>query len=88
VWIYGITSVLAIIFGLVARRQIKERNETGDGMAIAGIVLGILGVIGAIIVVIIIATVVDDIEDYEDFQDFNMIRAAALYVKGSLVGLL
>lgn len=78
-WIWGITSVLAIIFGLIARRQIKERNESGDGMAIAGIVLGILGVIGAIVLIIVLATVADDLDDYEDFEDFDMIRASAIY---------
>lgn len=68
--------MLAIIFGLIARRQIKERDETGDGMAIAGIVLGILGVVGTVVMIIIFAAVVDDLEEYEDFQ---MIRLAALF---------
>ena len=99
VWIWGVTSVLAIIFGLIARRQIKERNETGDGMAIAGIVLGILGVVGAVILIIVFATVVDDLEDFEQYEDFNTIRlgarfaaesalSAAAAVKSSLSGLL
>ena len=99
VWVWGVTSVLAIIFGLIARRQIKERNETGDGMAIAGIVLGIVGVVGTIILIIVFAAVVDDLEDFEQYEDFNMIRAGASFagqkvlsavaaVKGSLIGLL
>ncbi|WP_172639426.1 DUF4190 domain-containing protein [Streptomyces tailanensis] len=44
VWIYWIGSVLALIFGYVARKQIKERHEGGGGMATAGIVLGWVGV--------------------------------------------
>ena len=44
VWIYWIGSVLALVFGYVARSQIRERGEGGDGMAIAGIVLGWIGV--------------------------------------------
>jgi hypothetical protein len=40
VWIYWITSILALIFGYVARSQIRQRGQAGDGMAIAGIVLG------------------------------------------------
>jgi len=40
VWLYWIGSVLALVFGYVARRQIRERGDNGDGMAIAGIVLG------------------------------------------------
>lgn len=43
-WIYWIGSVLALVFGYVARRQIRENNQAGDGMAIAGIVLGWVGV--------------------------------------------
>jgi hypothetical protein len=44
VWIYWLGSVLALVFGYVARKQIRERGESGDGMAIAGIVLGWVGV--------------------------------------------
>jgi Domain of unknown function (DUF4190) len=31
---------LAIVFGHMAKKQIKERNEEGDGLATAGLVLG------------------------------------------------
>lgn len=44
VWIYWIGSILALIFGYRARKQIRERNEGGGGMATAGIVLGWVGV--------------------------------------------
>jgi hypothetical protein len=43
-WIYWIGSILALVFGYIARGQIRERGEAGDGMAIAGIVLGWVGV--------------------------------------------
>jgi hypothetical protein len=33
-------AVLAVIFGHVARGQIKQRGEGGGGMAIAGLVMG------------------------------------------------
>ncbi|MQM24561.1 DUF4190 domain-containing protein [Glycomyces albidus] len=36
--------VLGLIFGLIAKRQMAERNEGGDGFATAGIVLGWIGV--------------------------------------------
>ncbi|TYP81338.1 DUF4190 domain-containing protein [Blastococcus xanthinilyticus] len=44
VWIYWIGSILALVFGYVAKQQIRERGEAGDGMATAGIVLGWVGV--------------------------------------------
>jgi hypothetical protein len=43
-WIYWIGSILALVFGYVARDQIKRTGQSGDGMAIAGIVLGWVGV--------------------------------------------
>ena len=43
-WLYWIGSILALVFGYVARKQIRERGDSGDGMAIAGIVLGWVGV--------------------------------------------
>jgi hypothetical protein len=51
VWLAGVGAVLALIFGLKARKQIDWSNGTqgGRGMATAGIVLGIIGIIGALI---------------------------------------
>jgi hypothetical protein len=43
-WLWWIGSVLALVFGYIARQQIRERGEVGEGMAIAGIVLGWVGV--------------------------------------------
>ena len=40
VWIYGITSVLALVFGYQAKREIARTGKRGEGMATAGIVLG------------------------------------------------
>ena len=40
----GIAAVPAVILGHVARAQIKRTGERGDGMAIAGLVLGYLGI--------------------------------------------
>ena len=46
VWIYWIGSILALVFGYVAKRQIDRSNgaESGRGLAIAGIVLGWIGI--------------------------------------------
>ncbi len=36
----GITSIIGAILGHVARKQIRERGEGGDGLALAGIISG------------------------------------------------
>ena len=43
-WIYWVGSVLALVFGYQAKRQIAERGEAGGGLATAGIILGWIGV--------------------------------------------
>jgi hypothetical protein len=53
-WIYWIGSILALVFGYIAKKQIRERGESGGGMATAGIVLGWIG-IGLLVLVIILA---------------------------------
>jgi GYF domain 2/Domain of unknown function (DUF4190) len=44
-WLCGLGSLLATIFGAVARSQISRSNGTltGKGLALAGLILGILG---------------------------------------------
>jgi hypothetical protein len=56
VWIYWVGSVLALVFGYIALKQIRARNESGKGMAIAGIVLGWVGA-GVLLIVIVVAIV-------------------------------
>ncbi len=58
VWLYGLGSLLALIFGIVGQRQIDESNgaQSGRGMATAGIVLGIVGLAGVLIIVIAVAS--------------------------------
>jgi hypothetical protein len=36
----GISAPVGAILGHIARRQIRERGEQGDGMALAGIIVG------------------------------------------------
>ena len=57
-WIYWLGSILALIFGYVAKSQIDKSNGTqgGRGMAIAAIVLGWIGV-GTLTLVIILAAI-------------------------------
>ena len=55
-WLYWIGSILALIFGYVAKGQIDKSQgaQGGRGMAIAGIVLGWVGV-GVLVIVLIAA---------------------------------
>ena len=52
-------AVLAVIFGHVARGQIRQRGEGGGGMAIAGLVLGYvnlgLSVLGVVVWIFLFA---------------------------------
>ncbi len=50
-WLGGMGSILAIIFGASARKTIRRSAGwvTGDGLAISGLVLGCVGLIGAIV---------------------------------------
>jgi hypothetical protein len=54
-WLYGVGSVLAIIFAAVAKKNINQSNGwvTGGGMATAGLVLGIIG--AAVVALVVIA---------------------------------
>jgi hypothetical protein len=56
-WLGGIGSVLALVFGYVGKGEIDRSNgrQTGRGLAIAGIVLGWIGVAGGIIWIIVAA---------------------------------
>ena len=46
-WLAWFGSIVAVVFGHIALRQIKESGgrETGSGYAIAGLVLGYMGVV-------------------------------------------
>jgi hypothetical protein len=59
-WIYGLGAVLGIVFGFIARSQIKRSNGTqrGEGMALAGIIIGFAGIVIGIVLVIVIVAVV------------------------------
>jgi hypothetical protein len=52
-----LSSIAALITGIIARKQIKDSagKETGDGMALAGIILGsIFGILILLAVVVIV----------------------------------
>lgn len=56
-----ISAPIGAILGHVARRQIAERGESGDGMARAGIIIGwiVTALLGAVILLACIAAMTD-----------------------------
>jgi hypothetical protein len=63
VWVFGIGAILAVIFGFVARKQIRESGgrQGGNGMAIAGIVLGFVGIVGLILWIVLIVSITNNL---------------------------
>ena len=46
-WLLGIGSLLAVIFGYLSDAEAKRQDRRMSGFAAAGQILGVLGVIGA-----------------------------------------
>ena len=49
----GIGAILAVIFGHIAKRQIRTTGQGGNGLATAGLILGYIGIAFAVIGIII-----------------------------------
>ncbi|MEU8139134.1 DUF4190 domain-containing protein [Streptodolium elevatio] len=60
VWVYWITSVLAVVFGHIALAQINLTGQAGRGMAIAGLVLGYVWIALLVFVIVFAAAFADD----------------------------
>jgi hypothetical protein len=45
--------VTGTILGFVARRQIRERGERGDGMALAGIIVGLVAAVLGLLTLVV-----------------------------------
>jgi hypothetical protein len=59
-WVYGIGAILGVVFGFIARSQIKRSGgvQQGKGMALAGIIIGFAGIaIGVALVVVLLVLV-------------------------------
>lgn len=63
--------ILGLIFGMVAKRQIAERGEAGDGFATAGVVLGWIGVAATVFWILyyififaVVGTAVSELDDW------------------------
>lgn len=61
-WGFGVLSVLALIFGVLARGQIRDRGDGGRWLAAAGVVLGAVGIAGSVLFAVVVAGGVDEIE--------------------------
>jgi Domain of unknown function (DUF4190) len=59
VWVFGLGSILAVIFGFIGRKQIKESGgrQAGGGMALAGIILGFIGVASLILWIVLVIAI-------------------------------
>lgn len=64
-WMFGLGSFLAVVFGAIALRTISRSGGAvgGKGMAVAGLVLGIVGMIGATLIVAGMAAVDDALDE-------------------------
>ena len=65
VWIGGLGSLLGVIFGFSARGDIRSSRGrlSGDGMAIAGLIIGIIGLISALFFYITLFTITDQLKN-------------------------
>jgi Domain of unknown function (DUF4190)/Domain of unknown function (DUF1707) len=67
IWVVG--PMAAIILGHIARRQIRRTGEDGDGMALAGLILGYVGLaVTVLITILILALVVWAAHQAPNFQ--------------------
>ena len=64
-WVYGIGAVLAVVFGFVARSQIKRSGgmQKGRGLALAGIIIGFVTLIA---IGVVVGIVVADVHHCQD----------------------
>lgn len=51
VFMVGVTFIPAIICGHIARAQIKRTGQDGDGLALAGLILGYIGLVSVVAIV-------------------------------------
>ena len=69
-WLYWIGSILALVFGYIAKGQIDRSagRQTGRGMAIAGIVLGWIGVAALVLFVVMAIALRDNVDDFDEIN--------------------
>jgi hypothetical protein len=85
IWVLGIGSILAVIFGFVARRQIRQSGgrQSGGGMALAGIILGFVGVVSLILWIVLLAVVATTIDHCVNEDNGNHVTCTNVTVGNS-----
>lgn len=51
---FFIAPLLAVIFGVIAKRQIAERGQGGQGLAQWGFILGLIGLVVSILLIVLV----------------------------------
>lgn len=51
----GLAAIPAVILGHLARAQIRQTGERGDGMAVAGLILGYMAIVGWTFILLVVA---------------------------------
>jgi Domain of unknown function (DUF4190) len=70
-WLFWIGSILALIFGYIARKDIRKTGKDGNGLAIAGIVLGWVGVGTLAFYIVVVGALIGGSSGGSDGVDFQ-----------------
>jgi hypothetical protein len=59
---YAVPSILAVIFGHVARGQIRRTGQQGGGLALAGLIIGYVGIALMALLLVLVIAAGDDVD--------------------------
>ncbi len=79
--------ILAVIFGILGRRQAQERGGQGSGMAMAGLIMGIIGIVEFLAVLVVVVLLADDVNDELEDLTFETTGTDPFDINGVVVGL-
>jgi Domain of unknown function (DUF4190) len=67
---FVVSSIVAVVLGLLARRDIRASNGAlhGDGMALTGIITGVIGIVIFLVGIVLFATGVVDLNYTNDLN--------------------
>lgn len=72
-------SILGVIFGHVAKSEIRKTGKQGRGMATAGLVIGYIGCAFWTLFIISVVAAADSSDDLSDFQPASVSRLDRLH---------